>query len=146
VDTIFPIYNNHRVIGVFDPAGQELGYYNGVAGAWWDRDIRLGGRLIAQAQPADTYFIHSNPLHSDTRVTDHGGVVLQDQLYYPWGQIWTTGGTMVDAHFAGFEQGADTIYNTPTRDYSNTLGRWLTPDPAGKGAGRLNDPQTWNYD
>jgi len=129
---------------VFDPSGQELGGFNGVSGTWWDRDIRLGGRMIAQSFPTDTYFLHSNPLQSDTQVTDHGGVVLQDQLYYPWGQMWTTGGTEVDSHFAGFQQSGSNLYGTPNRLYANPTGRWLTPDPAGKGAVHLDDPQTWN--
>jgi RHS repeat-associated protein len=34
-------------------------------------------------------------------------------------------------------------YNTPNRHY-NPTGRWLSPDPAGKKAVKLDDPQTWN--
>src|SRR5207249_11405424 len=101
-------------------------------------------RMIAQSFPTDTYFLHSNHLQSDTQVTDHAGAVLQDQLYYPWGQMWTTGGTMVDSHFAGFQQSGSNLNGTPNRLYANPQGRWLTPDPAGKKAVHLGDPQTWN--
>src|SRR5205823_7019202 len=36
------------------------------------------------------------------------------------------------------------LFLTQNRDYSSNQGRWITPDPAGKGAVYLDDPQTWN--
>ncbi len=101
----------------------------------------VGGRMIAQSYPTATYFLHANHLHSDTQLTDQSGAVKMDLLYYPWGQIWLKAGSLLDAHFAGFQQGAQTFYNTPTRVYGNTLGRWLSPDPV---AGSIPNPQSLN--
>ncbi len=139
VETFYPGFNA-KVEGLFDPFGQELGYYDGVGNSWWDRDIIVGGRMIAQSYPTATYFLHANRLHSDTQLTDQSGVKM-DLLYYPWGQIWTKAGSLIDAHFAAFQQGAGIFYTTPTRSYSNTQGRWLSSDPV---AGSIPNPQSLN--
>jgi len=48
-------------------------------------------------------------------------------------------------HFTGLERDAESgLDHTLNRQYPSSLGRWLTADPAGKGAVRFNDPQTWN--
>jgi RHS repeat-associated protein len=39
------------------------------------------------------------------------------------------------------ETGTD---HTLHRHYANNLARWLSPDPAGRKAAKLTDPQTWN--
>jgi len=36
------------------------------------------------------------------------------------------------------------VFHTPNRQYSQTLGRWMTPDPAGLAAVNPMDPQSWN--
>ncbi len=140
VEAAYPGFNS-KVEGLFDPMGQELGYYNGVGNSWWDRDLWVAGHMIAQSYPNATYFLHANALHSDTQLTDQSGAVTLDLLYYPWGQIWKYTGSLVDAHFAGFEQGAGSFYTTPTRRYANTQGRWLSPDPLG---GSIFNPQSLN--
>lgn len=139
VEGVYPGYNV-RVEGLFDAWGQELGYYSGTGNAWWDRDIRVAGRMIAQSYAGDTYFLHANHLGSDTQVTGHAGNVLTDFIYYPW-ENWTHAGSMVDAHFAGFQQSPGPNYGTPTRQYSGGLGRWLSPDPLG---GDITNPQSLN--
>ncbi len=48
-----------------------------------------------------------------------------------------------DAGRTGFQQGTDN-YATPARQYSGSIARWLSPDPAGLNAVQLTDPQTWN--
>jgi RHS repeat-associated protein len=138
VEVTYPGFNA-KVEGIFDPGGRELGNYDGVHNVWYDQDIWAAGRIVAQLNPADTYFLHANHLHSDVQVTDHTGAVKLDLLYYPWGQTWTYSGSMVDAHFAGFQRAAGTFYTTPTRRYSNVEGRWMSPDPMG---GHYEDPQT----
>lgn len=37
-----------------------------------------------------------------------------------------------------------TAFHTPTRQYSQTQGRWMRPDPAGLAAVDPSNPQTWN--
>src|SRR5260370_31159745 len=47
--------------------------------------------------------------------------------------------------FTGKERDSESgLDNFPARYLTSSLGRWMSPDPAGKRAARLNDPQTWN--
>ena len=144
VETVWPIYGNLVGDSLYDPEGRELGHVNGANRQWWDADIWAAGRMIAQFDSARTQFVHANSQGTDTQVTDYSGNVTLDMLYEPWGQILNHTGYMSDAHYAGMQQGAGNLYGTPTRQYSNPLGRWLTPDPAGMSAVDLSNPQSWN--
>jgi RHS repeat-associated protein len=134
---------------VFDPAGQEAGEFNSNSCChYWDtRYFRVGGRLLGEYfGGSNTFFIHTTALGSTNQVTDQAGIVQEDTLLYPWGQPWKQGGASYDNHFAGFQL-RDTNVSadpTPNRWYTYGVGRWPSPDPAGKGAVRLDDPQTWN--
>jgi RHS repeat-associated protein len=139
VEGFYPGYNL-KVDALFDPYGQELGYYDATTGSWFDRDIHLGGRMVAQSYASATYFLHANALGSDTQITDQGGAVKTDWVYYPW-EPWEYLGNEVDAHFAGFEQSGGPNYPTPFRRYSGAQGRWLSPDPL---AGDVSNPQSLN--
>ena len=46
-----------------------MGNYNGVSDGWYDRDLWLAGRMIAQSYTNETYFLHADHLQSDTQVT-----------------------------------------------------------------------------
>jgi RHS repeat-associated protein len=66
------------------------------------------------------------------------------------GVRWSGGGTQ-DVRFASMQERdletatwQDPLDPTPNRLYTSGLGRWLSPDPAGKKAASLVDPQTWN--
>jgi RHS repeat-associated protein len=134
---------------VFDPAGQEAGEFNSNSCChYWDtRYFRVGGRLLGEYfGGSNTFFIHTTALGSTNQVTGQTGTVQEDTLLYPWGQPWQQAGSSYDNHFAGFEL-RDTNVSadpTPNRWYTYGVGRWPSPDPAGKGAVRLDDPQTWN--
>jgi RHS repeat-associated protein len=125
---------------VLEPWGDPSGGYDAF------EVVSLGGRHIAfynENNPRGTYFVHPNALGSDSNWTDWGGNLLSEQIYAPWGQELVSGGQT--PRFAGMSHRDQTGFDvTPARDYSSTMGRWLTPDPAGKGAVRLDDPQTWN--
>ena len=48
-------------------------------------------------------------------------------------------------HFTGDERDTeDNLDHTWFRQYSSTLGRWMTPDPAGLAAADPGNPQSWN--
>jgi RHS repeat-associated protein len=66
-------------------------------------------------------------------------------LFYPWGDVWEVQGSG-GYNFANipYRDVTTTTDITTARFSSPNLGRWFTPDPAGKGAVRLDDPQTWN--
>jgi len=98
-----------------------------------------------QGGSGQTWFVHANALDSTTIDTVQNGNVLEDVLFYPWGQFWVDTG-LNEFHFAG-TMGRDTLLDmdvTPARMYSSGRGRWLSPDPAGRKAVTLTDPQTWN--
>ena len=128
---------------LFDAFGQELGAFDGIGAVWWDRYVTFGGRILADERTDQTVFMHANHLGSISQVTDHAGSVVQDQLFYPWGQSWRRVGSTYDLHFAGFEQSDPSAGLNPTlfRQYNSTHGRWLSPDPL---AGDVSDPQSLN--
>jgi RHS repeat-associated protein len=65
----------------------------------------------------------------------------------PFGDGAVTSGTCTPtpSFFTGLERDAESgLDHTLNRQYPSSLGRWLTPDPAGKEAVQIDDPQTWN--
>ena len=128
----------------YDPAGQFLGQYNSSGGFWWEEDVRLGGRILAyNLGGVHTVFLHKDALGSSRQATGPGGGVLQDQLFYPWGQSWQSLGTWQEQGFAAFDylHTSDNLYPTPFRNYASVQGRWLSPDPVG---GNITNPQSLN--
>src|SRR2546425_5263693 len=103
----------------------------------------VGGRQIMKYQTSLTLFLHGNTLGSTQTITDQAGVVVQDALYYPWGQRWTYVGTLWDERFASLGQRDSEATLDPTlfRTYSSGQGRWLSPDPIG---GDISNPQSLN--
>jgi RHS repeat-associated protein len=129
-----------------DPTGQVLAVRDGPG---YFSNIWANGRIIGQynqGSSPETYFHHLNNIGSTGVLTDHTGAVTEDLLYYPWGQVWASQGSMQDMHFAAFEGVyPDLGLNpTPTRMYPPIESRWLSPDPGGINEVHLDDPQSWN--
>jgi RHS repeat-associated protein len=119
---------------VFDPSGQWIGQYKS-AGYWWGEYVRLGGRVLAfnsQSQGI-TVFLHKDMQTTTHMATGPSGSVLQDQVFYPWGQSWYNLGTWYQQEWAGLdgEDPSTGFYGSLSRAYNPSPGRWLTPDPAG---------------
>jgi len=128
-----------------DPSGHFMGQYNSTGGYWWEEDIRFGGRILAyNLGGVHTVFLHKDILGSSHLATDPAGNTLQDQLFYPFGQSWTSLGTWQEQGFAGFDSLEGSQYPTQFRRYLPTEGRWLTPDPAGLAAVDLTNPRSLN--
>jgi RHS repeat-associated protein len=87
--------------------------------------------------------MHMDHLGSTTFLTDHTGATTQKTLYYPWGQLWNSGGTVKDERFASLQQRDAETGNDSTlfRMYQPRLYRWLSPDPL---AGDISNPQSLN--
>jgi RHS repeat-associated protein len=89
-------------------------------------------------------------LGSTQQFTDYTGSNPNESLFYPFGQLGPQGGgAYFEGLWAGFEDGnfwstTTGEWQTDTRRYTPGAGRWYTPDPIGKQAARLDDPQTWN--
>jgi RHS repeat-associated protein len=132
--------------------------------AGWRVALRFGGQIqqksagrrIAKVDPyGGTHYFFGDHLGSTRVMTDAAGQVQQEWVYHPFGQATTVVDTLTNPYtrywiedrnqFAGMwrddETGTDhTLY----RHYADNLARWLTPDPAGKNAVNLANPQTWN--
>lgn len=143
VEEYYPGYNA-KTETLVNASGTELAHYDGVGKSWWDSDVWGAGRQLAQIYPSTTYFLHADNRGSDAQVTDYTGQNVQtDFIYYPF-QHWTHLWSMVDAHFAGFQQAPGPEYGTPTRRYLGNLGLWMSPDPSGPSAADPSNPQTWD--
>jgi RHS repeat-associated protein len=115
---------------------------------WWGEYVRLGGRVVAfnsQSQGI-TVFLHKDMQTTSHMATGPDGSVLQDQVFYPWGQSWHNLGTWYQQEFAGLDMADPTtgFYGSLSRTYNPPPGRWFSPDPAGLAAADPSDPQTWN--
>ena len=94
---------------------------------------------------ASAYIDHADAIGSTTMETDPSGTVVWDMVNGPWGQAWQETGTRQSAVFAGMDwQVNDPLMPSATREYSDGLGRWMTPDPGGVKVVSLANPQTWN--
>jgi hypothetical protein len=85
--------------------------------------------MVAKPYPTETYFPHVNHLHSDAHITDHAGSVKTDLVYYPLGQTYSYGGSLVEAHFAGFEQGGGVVLLDPEPRLREQTGPLVHPRP-----------------
>jgi len=118
--------------------------------------VPFGGRLLAEYYCGGMIFDHPDEIGSATTATDCAGNVVQERLYYPFGEFWTGfGGTAsagmhpVFAQLPDYDPETDQ-YNTANRHYSPS-GRWLSPDvivhPSQSAVGEQNylaDPRRWN--
>ena len=93
-------------------------------------------------------FDHPDEIGSATTATDCTGSLVNEKLYYPFGEFWTgyaipnLGMHQEFAQLPDYDLETDQ-YNTANRHYS-PMGRWLSPDPGGLKAVHPDDPQTWN--
>jgi RHS repeat-associated protein len=131
---------------VLDPAGRLVARYDENA-AKFDipAQFYLGGRELGYyggCCTTYTKFVHPNALGSTTMITDQTTAVVNDTIWYPFGDFWQE--TQVNGQiFASTEQrsGTSSLDFTPSRPYDYGYYRWLTPDPMG---GDLANPQSLN--
>jgi RHS repeat-associated protein len=78
-------------------------------------------------------------------MTNHAGNTVEDVLFTPWGDVLTATGTggysFAKMPYDDLKTNTDL---TTARVFGPNFGRWFTPDPIGKKAVKLDDPQTWN--
>src|SRR5208282_2724091 len=130
---------------LYDPAGNLL---NAPFTDGWGGDELtelVAGRVLASYVNGRsyTYFKHGNALGSWGLITMQDGSVPQDQLYYPWGQTWTSGHYLFEPNYAAMTwyNAESDLFLTPARSYGSRLGRWMSPDPLG---GDVTNPQSLN--
>jgi RHS repeat-associated protein len=122
-----------------DRAGNWLGNYGSLS------LVRFGERPLALYEGSQTYFNHVSALGSTSMFTNQTGGPQEDMLFYPWGDVWKSWGTGgYNFAYLPYRDLSTTTDITTARFISPNFGRWFSPDPIGKGAVKLDDPQTWN--
>ena len=87
----------------------------------------------------------SDKLGSASVVTDANGVKVDDCDYLPYGQTnCITSSSGNHYLYTGLERDADQLDHTLHRQYSSSLGRWMSPDPGGVKVVNMDTPETWN--
>jgi RHS repeat-associated protein len=124
---------------LFDPEGNWLGNANSYT------LVRFGERPLALYEGSQTYFNHVSALGSTSMFTNQTGGAQEDMLFYPWGDVWKSWGTGgYNFAYLPYRDLSTTTDITTARFISPNFGRWFSPDPIGKKAVKLDDPQTWN--
>ena len=136
-------------------AGGELLEETDVNGMYPTNFIYYGGERVAKTDPyGQKHFFFADRLGSVGAMTDAQGVNEQVWMYYPFGGAEvlydslnnpnTRWWVMNRMKFTGLWRDDETgLDHTLYRQYSSTLGRWLSPDPM-LSSGRPWNPQTWN--
>lgn len=129
---------------VFGLTQKPEGEYNRTTGTgtWADTWVSFQGRHFAHFSNGDTYFVHADRIGTTNIVTDwNTGTVIQDELHYPWGQVWTTVGSSIEERFASlqYRDSESNLDPTKYRMFSSDAGRWTSPDPA---QADISDPQS----
>jgi RHS repeat-associated protein len=129
--------NGYIVDYQHDAAGEMIG---GVFPGGSNQFIYFRGGLMAEYWNGAS-FAHLNGLGSTQQFTNWSGTSPMDTLFYPWGQ---PANSSVESLWAGFNDGNGWLlheWQTDTRRYTPSAGRWFTPDPA---PADLTNPQSLN--
>jgi RHS repeat-associated protein len=101
--------------------------------------------MIAEYTNSTTYFVHHDHLGSTRLVTGLNQAVAQNLDYFPYGELNSTNSGITTHEFTGDERDAESgLDHTQFRQYSSSMARWMTPDPAGLAAANPGYPQSWN--
>jgi RHS repeat-associated protein len=115
--------------------------YNGSTGALINEYIYAGSRMIAREQAGVIRYFHQDRL-STRLITDASGNVVGTMDHLPFGEDAGVVGESEKHRFTTYERdgesGTDYAIN---RQYSQSAGRFMRPDPVG---GRLIEPQSFN--
>jgi RHS repeat-associated protein len=105
-----------------------------------------GGAKAVYNSTGLAYYRHSDHLGSSRLASTSARGLYSSTAYAPFGEVQQsqTSGT-ADASFTGQDQDTvSSLYDFQARRYSPSQGRWISPDPAGRGAVSLANPQSWN--
>jgi RHS repeat-associated protein len=98
--------------------------------------VPFNGRLLAEYYCGGMIFDHPDEIGSATTATDCTGNLVNEKLYYPFGEFWTgyalpnLGLHQEFAQLPDYDPETDQ-YNTLARHYSPS-GRWMSPDWSAK--------------
>jgi RHS repeat-associated protein len=113
-----------------------------------DEYIFFGGRRIARRDSAgNIVYYMADHLGTSRIVTNAAGSILDESDFYPFGgERVITASSGNTYKFTGKERDTESdLDNFGARYTSSSIGRFMSPDPAGVLAVSLRNPQTWNW-
>lgn len=140
-------YGSSMFTWVYGLDGQKLAAYSGQSLINAIIPMTGGGKAIYNSAGLEWYR-HPDWLGSVRIASTPSHCIFNDSGYSPFGEPYgaTSGcGGAVDPTFTGKSANViSSLYDFPARELSPSQGRWISPDPAGRGAVDRTDPQTWN--
>ena len=116
---------------------------------WQHTNVYAAGALLATYDNDGLHFYLNDPLGTRRAQTDYAGVLEQTCSSLPYGDALSCSGGSLNAptehHFTGKERDQESGNDYfGARYYTSTMGRWMSPDPAGNSVANFANPQTWN--
>jgi len=128
---------------VYGPTGAKLAKVNGTTLIKAFVALPGGAKAIYNSTGL-AYYRHSDWLGTSRLTSTQARGLYSSTAYAPFGEQYATSGT-ADASFTGQDQDTvSSLYDFPARRQSPSQGRWISPDPLGRGAVTLANPQSWN--
>ncbi len=128
---------------VYSPTGGKLALMNGQTLQKAFVALPTGATAVYTASGL-AYYRHADWLGSSRLATTPIRTKYYDVAYAPFGENYSGSGT-TDLSFTGQNQDTVTgLHDFLFREYHPASGRWISPDPAGRDAADLTNPQTWN--
>ncbi len=131
---------------VFNANGKRVSEWNGSGHAQLKGKYYWGGQPVAYYVPSSAaHFEHQDWLGTERVRTSYNGSVENSYTSLPFGDAQTPAANGTDAnHFAALDHDAESYTDhAQFRQYSNTQGRWLSPDPYA-GSYDFSNPQSLN--
>jgi RHS repeat-associated protein len=129
---------------IYGPTGAKVATANGTTLIKAFVALPGGAKAIYNSSGTLAYYRHSDWLGSSRLTSTASRTVYSSSAYAPFGEQYAISGT-ADASFTGQDQDTvSSLYDFLARRYSPSQGRWISPDPLGRGAVSLTNPQTWN--
>ena len=135
---------------VFDNNGHEYTKGTAAFAGWTWSNLYLGGMDVATYANSSTYFAHTDHAgsirtESDPTGSNQSGGNTRSVTNRPFGEY----GNLYHPSELGFagdllDYPDSSTFHTPNRQYNQSLGRWMTPDPVGLDAVNPVNPQSWN--
>jgi RHS repeat-associated protein len=128
---------------LYSPNGQKFAYMNRTTLIKYIDPMVAGMKAVYNGSGLQ-YYRHSDWLGTNRFSATPSGTVYFDGAYAPYAENYAGIGTS-DRVFTGQPMGTlPGLYDFTFREYGQSQGRWLVPDPAGLAAVDITNPQTWN--
>lgn len=130
---------------LFNSAGQRVSIWNGSNHSQIQGQYYWGMKPVAYYAGGATHFQHQDWLGSERLRTTYNGGVEGTFTSLPFGDGQTTSGTDGDPyHYAMLDHDTESdTDHAQFRQYNNTQGHWLSPDPY-SGSYDVSNPQSFN--